>query len=50
MDKSLLAIVNDLTQWKGNAFTLAALIAAAQKDIDKETLEQAGFVEAAEAL
>lgn len=50
MDKSLLAIVNNIALWKGNAFTLAALIAAAQKEIDRDKLIAAGLVEAAEAL
>lgn len=50
MDKTILDIVNDFAQWKGNAFTLAALVAAAQREIDKQALVDAGHADAAEAL
>lgn len=50
MDKALLDIVNDFTQWKGNAFTLAALISAKQRELDADAVEAAGHPEAAEVL
>ncbi len=50
MDKAILDIVNDFAQWKGNAFTLAALVAAAQREADRQRLIDAGLPEAAEAL
>ena len=50
MERALLDIVNDLTQWKGNAYTLAALVAEKQKELDREKLTQAGQTEAAELL
>jgi hypothetical protein len=50
MDKSILDIVNDFSQWKGNTYTLAALIAARQRELDQQKLIDAGHVEAAESL
>lgn len=50
MDKSILDIVNDFNQWKGNTYTLAALIAARQRVLDQQKLIDAGHVEAAEVL
>ena len=50
MDKSILDIINDFSQWKGNTFTLAALIVERQKEIDRQTLVAAGFTEASEAI
>lgn len=50
MDKSILDIVNDFKQWKGNTYALAALIAAQQKELDRAALINAGFAEAAEAV
>jgi len=42
MDKRILDLVNDFAQWRGNSFTLAALVAEMQKQIDREKLEAAG--------
>jgi len=50
MDKTILDIVNDFPQWKGNPFTLANLIAEAQKELDRGKLVSAGMPEAAEAI
>jgi ethanolamine utilization microcompartment shell protein EutS len=50
MDKRILLVVDEFVEWKGNTYTLANLIAEKQKEIDKETLVNAGFVEASEAL
>ena len=50
MGKMLLAIVEDFASWKSNPFTLAALIAEKQKEIDRQKLIDAGFAEAAELL
>lgn len=50
MGKEILDIVNDFSQWKGNSFTLAALIVEKQKELDRQALVNAGFAEAAEAL
>lgn len=50
MDKRILALVDEFGEWKGNAYTLANLISEKQKEIDRETLVNAGFVEASEAL
>lgn len=50
MDKAILDIINDFTQWKGNSFTLASLVAAKQKELDAIAVEAAGHTEAAEVL
>jgi len=50
MDKAILDIVNNLGLWHGNAYTLAALVAAAQREIDRQALVDAGYPDAAEAL
>lgn len=50
MDKRLLAIVNDFTQWRGDTFRLAQLLIEAQKEIDRERVTEAGYPEAAEAI
>lgn len=50
MDKVLLEIVNNFPEWKGNPFTLAALIVDKQKDIDRQKLIDAGFTDAAEVI
>ena len=50
MDKRILELVNDLSLWKGDAFRLAAMVAALQIEIDKEKLEAAGHTEAAGVL
>jgi hypothetical protein len=50
VDKTILDIVNDFTQWKGNSFALANLIVEAQKDIDRAKLVAADMPEAAELI
>lgn len=50
MDKTILDIVNDFTQWKGNTFTLAVLIEEKQKELDRQKLIDAGFTDAAEVI
>lgn len=50
MDKQIIDIVNDFTQWKGNSFTLAALLTEKQKELDREKVVNAGFTEAAEVI
>ncbi len=50
MDKSILDIVNDFSQWKGNTYTLAALISVRQREIDQQKLIESGHLEAAEVL
>jgi hypothetical protein len=50
MDKSILDLINDFAQWKGNSFTLAALIVQRQQEIDRQKLIDAGFPEASEVI
>jgi hypothetical protein len=50
MDKRILEIVNDLSQWKGNAYTLAALVAEKQKEISREVLAASATPEAADLI
>lgn len=50
MNKNILDVVNDFAAWKGNSYTLAALIVAAHLEIIKAQLIEAGYPEAAEAL
>jgi hypothetical protein len=50
MDKSLLDIINDFASWRGNLFTLAALLIAQNTELVKQRLIDAGFQEAADAL
>lgn len=50
MDKTILAIVNDFSAWKGDSFRLAVLIAEAQKELDRQKVIDAGFPDAAEAI
>jgi hypothetical protein len=50
IDKAILDVVNDFAAWKGNSYTLAALIVAKQLELTKEKLIELGFTEAAEAL
>jgi hypothetical protein len=50
MDKRILDLVNDFSQWKGNSYTLANLIVELQKEIDREKLTASGFTEAAEVI
>lgn len=50
MDKRIIDLIGDFSQWKGDTYRLGVLIAELQKTIDKEKLVEAGFSEAAEAL
>ncbi len=50
MDKTILDLINDFSQWKGNSFTLAALIVQRQQEIDRQKLIDAGFSEASEVI
>ncbi len=50
IDKDILDVVNDFAAWKGNSYTLAALIVAKQLELTKEKLTALGFTDAAEAL
>ncbi len=50
MDKSILDIIADFAQWKGDTYRLAALIVEKQKEIDRAKVEAAGFPDAAEAI
>lgn len=50
MDRSILDLVNDFSQWRGNTFTLAALLVEKQKEIDRQRLVEMGFPEAAEVI
>jgi len=50
MDKRILDLVGDLSQWKGDAYKLAALVADLQRQIDREALVAAGHEAAAETL
>jgi hypothetical protein len=48
VDKSILDIINDFAAWKGNPFTLAALIVDRQNELTRQKLIDAGYPEAAE--
>ena len=50
MDKRVLDLVNDFSQWKGNSYTLANLIVELQKELDRDKLIAAGLPEAAEVI
>lgn len=50
MDKQILDLINDFSQWKGNTFTLATLVAEKQKEIDAQKLIEAGHSDAAEFI
>lgn len=50
MDKPLLDLIADFSQWKGDTYRLAALIAAKQREIDADKLDAAGMPEAAEIV
>ena len=50
MDRSLLEIINNFAAWKGNPFTLAALIVDRQNEIIRQKLIEAGFSEAADLV
>lgn len=50
MDKSIIEIVNDFAQWRGDSFRLANLIVEAQKELDRAKLVAAGMPEAAAVI
>jgi hypothetical protein len=50
VDKAILEIIADFSQWKGDSYRLAAIIVEKQKEIDRAKVESAGFPEAAEAI
>ncbi len=50
MDKQILELVDNFGEWKGNSYTLANLVVEKQKEIDREKLIEAGFVEASEVI
>lgn len=50
MEKEVFDLIADFARWKGNTYTLAALILEMQKEIDRRKLIEAGFVEAAEVI
>ena len=50
MGKDILDIINDFSLWKGNTFTLAALLIEKQKELDRQKLVEAGFTEASEVI
>ena len=50
VDKVILDIVNDFSQWKGNSFSLANLIVEAQKELDRAKLVAADMPDAADLL
>ena len=50
VDKRILALIADFALWKGDTYRLAALIVELQKEIERDKLIAAGFVEAAEVI
>lgn len=50
MDKRILDLVADFSQWKGDSYRLASLVADLQKQIDRESLAAAGFADAVEVI
>ena len=50
MDKPILDLIADFKSWKGDTYRLASLITEKQKELDREVLVLAGFVEAAELI
>jgi hypothetical protein len=50
MGKEILDLIADFSKWKGNSYTLAALIVEMQIAIDRQKLIDAGFPEAAEVI
>ncbi len=50
MDKRVVDLISNFSQWRGDTYKLAALIVELQKEIDRETLVNAGQPEAAELL
>lgn len=50
MDKRIIDLVGDFTKWRGDTYRLAVMIVELQKEIDRETLVNTGFTEAAEVI
>lgn len=50
MDKSILEIIANFAEWKGDTYRLAALIVDRQKELDREKVTTAGYPDAAEAI
>jgi hypothetical protein len=50
MGKEILDLIADFSKWKGNSYTLAALIVEMQIAIDRQKLIDAGFPESAEVI
>jgi hypothetical protein len=50
VDKSLLDIINNFGAWRGNLFTLAALLIDRHLEILREKLIAEGYPEAAEKI
>ena len=50
MGKEVLDLIADFNKWKGNSYTLAALIVEMQIAVDRQKLIDAGFPEAAEVI
>lgn len=50
MDKCLLDLIADFSQWKGDTYRLASIIVEKQKEEIRKKLIEAGFPEAAEVI
>ncbi len=50
MDKRILELIANFSQWKGDSYRLAMLIVDVQRSIDKDALIAAGFADAAEVI
>lgn len=50
MDKRILEMIANFQEWKGDIYRLASMIVELQKDMDREKLIVAGFIEAAEII
>lgn len=50
MDKRILELIADFHRWRGDTYKLAAQIVELQKEIDRDTLVNAGFSEQADLI
>lgn len=50
MNKCILDLIADFSQWRGDTYRLANLLIEMQKEIDRQKLIAAGFAEAAEVI
>ncbi len=50
MDKRILDLVANFAAWRGDTYKLAAQVAELQREIDRESVTNAGFPDAAEAI